>query len=65
LRLSAGSAITSVSGRLVTAPTMQTHNTFARPDAIQAVALTDMTHDENVVNVSLPPMAVATVEIIL
>ena len=61
LRLSAGSEIGGVSGRLVTAPTMQTHNTFARPEAIQAVALTSIAQHNEEVQVGLPPMSVALV----
>jgi len=52
-----------VSGRLVTAPTMQAHNTFAQPAAVQAVDLTTLTLAGNNVQVQLPPMAVAVVAI--
>jgi alpha-N-arabinofuranosidase len=63
LSLSAGSTIGELSGRLVTAPTMQTHNTFAQPETIKAVALTGLTKQGDTVQVTLPPMAVAAVAI--
>ena len=58
-----GTTPQSVTGRIVTAPTMQTHNTFAQPDAIKAVELTGLTLVGNGVQVQLPPMAVAVVAI--
>lgn len=63
LNLAGAAQPQSVSGRLVTAPTMQAHNTFAEPDAVKAVALPGLTLAGNTVHVQLPPMAVAVVAI--
>lgn len=63
LQLPAGTSIAEAGGRVVSAPTMQTHNTFAQPDAVQAVALEGITTAGNQVTVPLPAMAVAAVAI--
>lgn len=63
LKLAGLDAIQQLSGRLVTAPTMQTHNTFAEPEAITTAPLTTLSHTGQQVNVQLPPMAVAVVAI--
>ncbi|MEZ4683130.1 MAG: alpha-L-arabinofuranosidase C-terminal domain-containing protein [Caldilineaceae bacterium] len=63
LQLSAGTTIGALSGRLVTAPTMQSHNTFAQPDTIQAVPWDGLTVQENAVRVTLPAKSVALVAI--
>ncbi|MFN8492239.1 MAG: alpha-N-arabinofuranosidase [Caldilineaceae bacterium] len=63
LKLAGLDAIQQVAGRLVTAPTMQTHNTFAEPEAVTAAPLTTLSHTGQQVNVQLPPMAVAVVAI--
>ena len=63
LTLTGLDAVQQVSGRLVTAPTMQTHNTFDKPDAVTAIALHELSYTGQQVNVQLPPMAVAMVAI--
>jgi alpha-N-arabinofuranosidase len=61
LRLAAGTAIGRVSGQVVTAPTMQTHNTFAEPNAVTVAPLATNTTGDNTVSVTLPAKAVALV----
>lgn len=56
-------AIQELSGRIVTAGTMQAHNTFAQPQAVTTTALSSLAHDGQQVTVQLPPMAVAVVAI--
>jgi len=63
LMLTGLDAIQQVSGRLVTAPTMQTHNTFDQPDAVTATALQTLSYTGQQVHIQLPPMAVAVVAI--
>ena len=58
-----GATPQSVSGRLVTAATMQSHNTFAQPDIVKAAELQGLTLAANRVQVQLPPMSVAVVAI--
>ncbi len=61
LQLPVGTTPGQVSGLLVTAPTMQTHNTFAQPEAVKAVALEGVHTSENRAQVTLPPMSVVAV----
>lgn len=63
LNLSGQQSITSVSGRIVTADTMQAHNTFAQPEAVTATTLQTLSHHGSQVTVQLPPMAVAVVAV--
>jgi alpha-N-arabinofuranosidase len=63
LDLSSQATITGVSGRIVTADTMQAHNTFAQPEVVTTAALQTLSHNGQQVQVQLPPMAVAVVAI--
>ncbi|MES2459680.1 MAG: alpha-N-arabinofuranosidase [Armatimonadota bacterium] len=53
----------AVSGRVLTAETMQAHNTFDSPEVIQPAAFTDFTRDGETLTVTLPPMSVAVLEL--
>jgi len=59
----AGISPTSAAGRLLTAPTMQAHNTFAAPDGVKPVPFAGVTLKAGVLEVRLPAMAVAIVEL--
>jgi alpha-N-arabinofuranosidase len=59
----AGISPTSAVGRLLTATTMQTHNTFASPDGVKPVPFAGVTLKAGVLEVRLPAMAVAIVEL--
>lgn len=63
LALNGMDAVQRASGRIVTAATMQAHNTFAQPDAVAAATLQSVSHAGRQVTVQLPPMAVAVVAI--
>jgi alpha-N-arabinofuranosidase len=63
LDLSSQATITGVSGRIVTADTMQAHNTFAQPQTVTATTLQTLSHNGQQVQVQLPPMAVAVVAV--
>jgi alpha-N-arabinofuranosidase len=63
LDLSSQATITGISGRIVTADTMQAHNTFAQPEVVTTAALQTLSHNGQQVQVQLPPMAVAVVAI--
>lgn len=63
LRLPTDTSVRDASGRMVTAPTMQSHNAFAQPQAVTATALRGVTHNQDIVRLQLPPMAVAAVNI--
>jgi len=58
-----GPAPTSATGRLLTAPTMQAHNTFDAPDAVRPVAFTALTLAAGVLEVKLPAKSVAIIEL--
>ena len=50
-------------GRLLTAPTMQAHNTFAAPDAVKPVAFTGVMLTAGSLEVRLPAKSVAVIEL--
>jgi alpha-N-arabinofuranosidase len=53
-----GQKFTSVSGRVLTGPTMDAHNTFAAPDRVQPAAFTGASLQGPVLKVALPPRSV-------
>ncbi len=53
-----GVAPQAVSGRLLTGPAINAHNTFAAPDAVRPVAFTGATLRGAALDVALPPRAV-------
>jgi alpha-L-arabinofuranosidase len=57
-----GFAPSAATGRLLTAPTMQAHNTFAAPDAVRPVPFDGVTLKAGVLEVRLPAKSVAIVE---
>jgi len=59
----AGLKAVSASGRLLTAPTMQAHNTFAAPDAVKPVPFDGVTLAGGVLTLTLPAKSVAVVEL--
>jgi alpha-N-arabinofuranosidase len=59
----AGITAKSVAGRVLTAPAMTTHNTFAAPAAVKPAPLTGATIAGETLTVTLPAMAVAIVEL--
>ena len=59
----AGIAPTSATGRLLTAPSMQAHNTFAAPDAVKPVDLRGVTLARGTLELRVPAMAVVIVEL--
>ena len=48
----------SVSGRVLTAPAMDAHNTFAAPNRVQPTAFTGATLQGPVLKAALPPRSV-------
>lgn len=53
-----GMEANTVSGRILTAPAMNTHNTFDNPDALQPEEFTDVTLKENMLTTTLPAKSV-------
>lgn len=53
-----GQKFTSVSGRVLTAPAMDTHNTFDAPNRVQPAAFTGATLQDSSLKVRLPPRSV-------
>jgi len=58
-----GIAPSSATGRILTAPTMQTHNTFAAPDAVKPVAFTGARLAGGALEVKLPAKSVVVIEL--
>jgi len=59
----AGTAPTSATGRVLTAQSMQAHNTFVAPDAVEPVALGGVTLAAGALELRVPAMAVVIVEL--
>jgi len=53
-----GQKFTSVSGRVLTAPAMDTHNTFDAPNRVQPAAFTGATLQDSSLKARLPPRSV-------
>jgi alpha-N-arabinofuranosidase len=58
-----GIAPSSATARLLTAPAMQAHNTFAAPDTVKPVAFDGVTLSAGSVTVRLPAKSVAVIEL--
>ena len=58
-----GLAPTTAAGRLLTAPAMQAHNTFAAPDTVKPVAFTGVALKAGALEIRLPAKSVAVVEL--
>jgi len=59
----AGVTRVSATGRVLTAPTMQAHNTFAAPDAVKPVPFEGVRLSGNTLALTLPAKSVAVVEL--
>jgi alpha-N-arabinofuranosidase len=53
-----GQKFTSVSGRILTAPAMDTHNTFEAPNRVQPLAFAGATLQDSSLKAQLPPRSV-------
>jgi alpha-N-arabinofuranosidase len=58
-----GIAPAAATGRLLTAPTIQAHNTFVAPDTVKPVAFTGVTLGTGSLEVRLPAKSVAVIEL--
>jgi alpha-L-arabinofuranosidase len=58
-----GMAPASASGRVLTAPTLQAHNTFAAPDAVAPAVFTGLTLAGGSLDVRLPARSVVMIEL--
>jgi alpha-N-arabinofuranosidase len=54
---------TSAAGRVLTAPAMQSHNTFAAPDTVRPAAFDGVTLAGSTLTVTLPAKSVAVIEV--
>ncbi len=52
-----------ISGEIITADTMDAHNTFENPDAVGISEFTAITVEQNLLNLELPAMSIITVAI--
>ncbi|HEY5782065.1 MAG TPA: alpha-L-arabinofuranosidase C-terminal domain-containing protein, partial [Lysobacter sp.] len=53
----------SVSGRVLTAPSITAHNSFERPHEVKPVAFTGAKLDEGTLQVQLPPKSVVMLQL--
>jgi alpha-L-arabinofuranosidase len=56
-------AETKVTGTIITADTMNAHNTFEQPEVVKPVVFTGVTVENNKLAIKLPPMSVVTLEV--
>jgi alpha-L-arabinofuranosidase len=56
-------AETKVTGTIITAETMNAHNTFEQPEVVKPVEFTGVTVENNKLSIKLPPMAVVTLAV--
>ena len=56
-------ALQGLTGRVLTASTMQAHNTFEAPNQVRPVAFTGGSFDAGVATVSIPPKSVVVLEL--
>jgi alpha-L-arabinofuranosidase len=54
-------ADTKVSGTILTADTMNAHNTFEQPDVVKPTEFTSVTVENNKLTINLPAMSVVTI----
>lgn len=54
-----GASVNAVSGRILTAPGMDTHNTFDEPDRVHPADFNECKLDGNTLSATLPPKSVA------
>jgi alpha-N-arabinofuranosidase len=59
----AGVSVTSAAGRVLTAPAMQAHNTFAAPDSVRPIPFEGVTLGGSTLTITLPAKSVAVVEL--
>jgi len=59
-----GQKFTSVSGRVLTAPAMDTHNTFDTPNRVQPVAFTGAARQDSSLKAQLPPRSVVVLTLV-
>jgi alpha-N-arabinofuranosidase len=59
----AGDSVGSVTGRILTAPSMTSHNTFDAPHAVQPGPFTGASVSGNSVSATLPPLCVVVLEL--
>jgi alpha-N-arabinofuranosidase len=58
-----GAAPKSVAGRVLTAPEMDSHNTFEQPDAVKPMGFDGAKLDGETLNINLPSKSVVVLEI--
>ena len=58
-----GVKVSTVTGRVLTAPTMQAHNTFEQPEAVKPVAFTGARLSGGMLNIELPSKSVVVLEV--
>jgi alpha-N-arabinofuranosidase len=59
----AGTSVGSVTGRILTAPSMTSHNTFDAPNVVQPEPFTGASGSGHSVSVTLPPLSVVILEL--
>lgn len=59
----AAAGAASVAGRVLTAPAMQAHNTFAAPDTVRPIRFEGVTLAGGTLTVTLPAKPVAVIEL--
>ena len=58
-----GGEYSDVSGRILTAPELNTHNTFEKPDEVRPAAFSNVKIKKNIVSLDMPPRSIIVLEV--
>jgi alpha-N-arabinofuranosidase len=58
-----GGDYSDVSGRILTSPELNTHNTFEKPEEVKPAVFTDLKIKKNIVSLDVPPKSIIVLEV--
>jgi alpha-N-arabinofuranosidase len=58
-----GGDYSDVTGRILTAPELNTHNTFEKPEEVKPAAFSDVKIKKNIVSLEMPPRSIIVLEL--
>jgi alpha-N-arabinofuranosidase len=58
-----GAEYSDVTGRILTAPELNTHNTFEKPDEVRPATFSNVKIKKNIVSLDMPPRSIIVLEV--
>jgi alpha-N-arabinofuranosidase len=58
-----GGDYSDVTGRVLTAPELNTHNTFEKPEEVKPAVFTDLKIKKSIVSLNVPPKSIIVIEV--